>query len=111
MVTKIKRTVVVDENGFVVKVSSEPCEWSPPISSRPSHLVSKSILELRDLKAGETKKIVHPDVSCHIREVNGQTTTTRACSLLPQLTKLRKEGWIVEQYHEADHIIVVRRLQ
>lgn len=66
-----------------------------------------SIALLQSVKIGETKRIIHDDVFCNYCTA----TKNKSCSLLTELYRLRyKEGWLIESYHESDHVIVVNRL-
>jgi hypothetical protein len=63
-----------------------------------------SVEILKKTKPGMVLRINHPDVNCH-----SDFAGNRTCGLKAELTRLRKQGWEIESYHEADHIIVVRR--
>ena len=107
-------TVITDTNGMVLSFKVEEYEWNPVKFARHVGVGrSKSSQTIIDMKVGEIKKITHPDVICKTRHytTNNKKQSRRSCSLLSVITKLRKEKhWQIEQYHEADHIIVVRRL-
>jgi len=82
------------------EVKIEDTEWKPPRGK--GRVVSNSVRGLRGIKPGETKRIYHPDIVCNPSE--------KSCHLQHELHKLRKtQGWEVESYHEAPHIMVVRR--
>ena len=100
------KRVTIDSEGLVVSV--EATDWTPTRFVKPAGLAaSKSVQALRSIKPGETVRLVHPDINCHVNPA----IRTRACSLLAELSQLRKKGWKVEQYHEKDHVAVIRRLE
>ncbi len=105
------RTTVTDSNGFVVGFKTETVEWNPPKVVHSG--LSKSALAITNLQPGDSKRIVHGDLKCQIKPYtrNGKTISGRTCSLQPTIYKLRKKGWELEYYHEADHIMVIRRLK
>jgi hypothetical protein len=88
-------------------VYSEHVEWKPRgIGKHRSIANSDSVQKLRSVQVGQVVKIVHPDVTCHSNFDASQT-----CSLKHELERLRQEGWVINSYHEDDHIIVMRRLK
>ena len=106
--------VITGPNGEVLSAKAEVCEWNPTKFIRPSGSPSSRSTEaLKNIKVGETLRIVHPDLLCKLRTYHskGKDLTSRACSLQLTVTSLRKQGWELEQYHETDHIMVVRRLK
>ena len=105
MVTVKRQVVQTDAQGNVLYFKVEECEWHPV--KIPHSRMSKSALALQGLKVGEVKRIVHPELICKVKTYSGNRG--RACSLQPTIYKLRKGGWELDFYHEADHIIVVRR--
>ena len=104
------RHVTVDENGTVIGTSSETVEWKP-VKVVHSGL-SESAKVILSLKPGDVKRIVHGDLKCEIKTYpkGGRMMSARACSLQPTIYKMRKQGWKLEYYHEADHVMVIRRL-
>ncbi|KKL91652.1 hypothetical protein LCGC14_1892610 [marine sediment metagenome] len=89
-----------------MKAGIEDAEWKPPRHSRGGHPAAESTQSLRGVKVGETKRIRHPDVHCAFVS-KGQGS----CSLYQQVKKLRVQGWEIQAYHEADHVLVVRRVR
>ena len=82
----------------------EDAEWNPPVPK----LGSESTFLLRSLKVGEVKRIVHDDLKC----ILSPTGNVKSCSLLDRIKHLRdRKWWGIEYYHEAPHILVVRRLK
>lgn len=105
------KTVVTDGNGFAIDFKIESYEWNPPKLIHAG--VSKSTQAIRGLKIGETKRIMHGDLMCKMKFYNtkGKVVHSRACSLQTEITKMRKQGFELEHYHEADHILVIRRIK
>lgn len=85
-------------------VSIEDAEWSPKFSGGAGQNISESLKLLRSLRPGDVKRLVHGDVSCVRKAGQGYR-----CSLAPQMTRLRHQGWKLESYHEVEHIVVIRR--
>lgn len=84
--------------------SIEDAEWKPINELRQAGVrASLSIVNLRAIQPGETKRISHDDLAC-------QGDSYR-CSLYRGLLKLRQQGRTLECYHEAPHIMIVRRLK
>lgn len=77
----------------------EKAKWEPV--HRHGRLPSKSCEAVKALKPGDCKRIFHDDLIC----VKGK------CSLFAVVSRCRKQGWVIEAYHEALHIAVVRRLK
>ena len=83
----------------------EDAVWEPLRKPSRGNNPSESTLAVRTLQVGDVKRIVHDDVVCErAREGRGGR-----CSLSAAICRLRKQGWEIEYYHEAPHIMVVRR--
>lgn len=85
------------------KTSSELAEWNPPMrKTRRGNRDSSSSL-LGQVKVGEVRRIYHDDCKC-LHSSDGWR-----CSLLAKISAFRSVGIYLEHYHEAEHVIVVRR--
>ena len=112
---KTVTTVVTDGSGQPLSFKVETVEWNPP----PDRYIhnSKSTAALQNLKVGEVKRIVHPELKCGTKAYpatkreGSVESVGRVCSLQPTIYKLRKKGWELDHYHESDHVMVVRRLK
>ena len=87
-------------------MNSEDTEWKPPRHKGRS--ASDSLKALTSLQAGEVKRIFHDDLKC--THGNNGSKGYR-CSVSSALARLRKQGMVLESYHEAPHIVVIRRLK
>jgi len=83
-----------------MEVKSESANWNP-IRPRRGKSLSASVAALRSMVPGDVLRIYHPDVYC--KQSN--------CTVSREVIKKRKQGWKLETYHEAQYIIVVRRLE
>ena len=83
----------------------EDAVWEPWRKPSRGSKPSESTLALRALQVGDVKRIVHDDVACNPRREGRDGH----CSLSDSICRLRKQGWEIEYYHEAPHIMVVRR--
>jgi hypothetical protein len=80
----------------------EDAIWNPPNKERlRGRPLTDGTMALRNLKVGDVKRIEHYDVLC----------TGTNCSLGYQVSRMRKQGWKLEYYHEKHHVMVVRRLE
>lgn len=79
----------------------ENAKWEKKENSGGRKL-SESVNALRQLQVGEVKRIIHDDIKCD-----------RTCSLGAAICRLNNSrgGWELEYYHEAKHVLVVRRLK
>lgn len=85
----------------------ENAEWKP--DKRQSRY-RVSLVLLRSMAIGETKRIFHDDLHCNVTTAK-KNGNQPSCSLLGEIYRLRyKEGWLIESYHEADHVVVVTRI-
>lgn len=111
--TFVKQIIGTDENGFVKEFKVEKCEWHP--NTLIHNGLSKSAREIRNLQVGETKRIYHPDIKCNIktgiRKGQRKGHNYSHCNLQIEIYKMRRQGKEIQYYHEADHIIVVRRIK
>ena len=80
----------------------EDAEWDDDV--RKGRNASKSVAALRLLVPGDIKRIVHDDLYCGYSH-------GKACTLSQEIGRLRRKGWHLEYYHEAEHVLVVRRLR
>jgi len=107
--------VITDEQGYVKEVKIETCEWNPTaFKVRVGVKPSQSVKNLKAMQVGEVKRIIHPDLKCQIKKYNkgnGIKSSNRQCALQSAIYDLKKKGWELEQYHEKDHIMVIRRLK
>ncbi len=86
--------------------SMEDVSWDDTrYKSKHLNQISQSVSLLHGMKPGETKKLYHFDVVCHYCS----NDATRQCTVLAALQKLRKTGWETKQYHEKDHVMVIKR--
>ena len=86
--------------GIEHQPGSQETDWEQPF--RKLRIARQSVLALRSMKVGETKRINHSDIFCEGKQ----------CAFRSWLSKLRKQrGWELESYHEQQYIIVVRRLK
>lgn len=89
-----------------MKTGVEDAEWAPPRKTRQSGPpVGESTEVLRSMQVGDVKRIRHPEMYCRYRSFGGAM-----CSLYNEVKRLRIRGWDIEQYHEEDCVMVVRRL-
>ena len=103
---------------MVSQASMENSEWVPKYikgarkyleglnkQGRPK---SQSRILLESLQVGDCKRIIHYDVVC--RACDG--VPPNPCSLTQSVIRQRHSlGWVLEYYHEANHIMVIRRLK
>lgn len=89
----------------------EDATFDPPLvlsdgrGSRPSG----SFTLLRSMKVGEVKRIVHEDLLCRV-DSHPNHSNTYSCSLISCINRQhRLKSWSTDQYHEAQHILIVRR--
>lgn len=81
----------------------ENTEWKPPATKRHGRKASESCEALKSLKVGDIKRLEHTDISCKY--------PLKSCSLTSTIRRLRNNGMVLEYYHEAKNILVVRRLK
>ncbi len=84
----------------------EDAKWNPRVRGTQGGKPSQCVELLRTVRPGEIKRIVHDDVQCLFSQ-NG----TCHCTLYQEVKRLRRCGWKIHQYHEADHLMVVKRLK
>ena len=68
--------------------------------------VSNSVKALREMQAGEVKRIIHDDVSCK--------DCGKICTIVANISRLKTQSWgriVYEYYHEATGIIIVKRVR
>ena len=63
--------------------------------------VSESVKALKAMEVGDVKRIYHDDVACH----------KHGCTLVMTISRLKRQGIIYQQYHEATAVMVVKRIR
>ena len=82
----------------------EEATWEP----KGHHgVTSNTARALTDMMPGEVKRIHHDDLMCHY----SKRGTGTSCTISGILYQLRKQGWEIEYYHEAQYLAVVRRVK
>lgn len=80
----------------------EDAKWEPPYNyEHHGRTGSKSTQAAHHLKVGDVKRIFHDDLCC----------TVKTCSLSQVFIRLRRKGKTFLYYHEAPHVLVVKRLE
>lgn len=81
----------------------ENAVWAPKRAGTGRN-PSPSTTAVRALKVGDVKRITHEELHCKLEHYKAN------CSLGTAIINLRHQlGWELEYYHEAEHILVVRR--
>ena len=93
-----------DYQGRPFKMKIDDAMWEP---KGRRGATSNTARALTDMMPGEVKRIYHDDLTCHY----GKRQADRRCTISGILHQLRKQGWEIEYYHEAQYIAVVRRVK
>ena len=83
----------------------EAVEWNPT-QKRTQYNESATCKELKAMQVGECKRFEHGDIMC----THGTKEKHPNFTLINKICLLRKRGWQLECYHEAQYVAVIRRL-
>ena len=78
----------------------EVTEWDPRPHRHGKQAASSNLLA-KAMEVGQVLRLYHPDVQC--------TGDSKKCSVRGFLVRQRKQGRRYVSYHEARHIMVIRR--